>query len=1066
MKKTLKALLLSFAAMLFVVSAYAQITTSSMSGIVTDQKGQALEGAVVTAVHTPSGTQYYAVVNADGRYSINGMRSGGPYTVTVSLLGYSNQEFKDVNLSLGETASIPAQLAESTMTLAESVIVAEGGLNASKTGAAQSINSRQITEMPSITRGIADVARMNPFIRTDNSGAMTFAGTNNRYNSFQIDGAMNNDVFGLTSNGSNGGQAGTQPVSMETIEQVQINVAPFDVRQSGFTGGSINAITKSGTNDFHASVYGFGNNQAFYGKRYANHDGSITERAMTQQRQYQAGVTVGGPIVKDKLFFFASFERSDNSYPNAYGLGSSVSKISKEDAEAVLAWAKGKGYKGDIPASVSNYTISNKATAKIDWNINNANHFSLRWSLVDAKQNNSTSTATNLNSSDYMYDFVSKTNSFVAELQSRISDSVSNEARVSYVRVRDKRVPLGEAFPMISVAVTGGTINLGNERSSEANRLDQDIWTIEDNLNWYVGNHTLTFGTHNEFYKFTNLFIQDKYGTYYFNTIGDLTAAKPNIAQYRYGHANTSIGLSENWEPTFHAGQLGFYVQDKWSIASNFDLTYGLRMDIPLFFDVPTENPSVTASTICKPLGVKTNSMPKSAPLFSPRVGFRWDIANDRQFILRGGVGLFTGRIPFVWFSNNFSNTGVQLVTVNEKKNTGVLSVITDPNGQGANETALGITSGSTSGQVVNVVDRNFKMAQNLRADLGFDFNVLGINWTAEAIFSKNLNDVAYQTLNYAKDGKTVASTLGQDFDNRPTFKKVGEFNNVYYMTNTNKGYSYNLMLQASKSFPFGLDLNASYTYSKALSAFNATSSVAASNFNYNYHHSDCNDPEMGNSAFNIPHQIKASVAYHVSYGHADRWTTTLGLVYLGTSGAAYSVYYNGDINGDSSSGNDLIWIPTDAQIDQMKFNPVRNSDKSIKTDVATQKANMKAWLAKERYLKDHRGQYYDRYADNLPFESHFDFHVGQKFSFHAGKQVHSIELTFDVVNVANLLNKNWGRSYGLGINQYYSPIVYGKDSVTNEYGYSFQQKADYTMFSTSDILSRWRGQIGLRYSF
>ena len=1053
MKKTFKALLLTAAAMLFAVSAFAQITTSSMSGKITDATGEALPGATVVAVHTPSGTQYYAVATSDGRYNIQGMRPGGPYQVTVSLLGFEPVVYSDVALTLGETAAVPAVLKESAEMLNEVVVTAQGGIDATKTGAAQSINNRQIQEMPSITRGIADVARINPFLKTDNSGALSFAGSSNRYNSFQIDGAMNNDVFGLTTSGSNGGQAGAQPVSMETIEQVQINIAPFDVRQSGFTGGAINAITKSGSNTFHGSVYAYGNNQSLYSKKYAKEDGSIIENPMTEQLQYQAGATVSGRIIKDKLFFFASFERSDESYPNSYGMGSTTSKIDMAQAAEVLSWAKNHGYKGDIPGSIQNYTKSNKATAKIDWNINNDNHFSFRWSLVDAKQLNSTSNASNLNSNDYSYDFVSKTNSFVAELQSRLSDNLNNEFRASYVRVRDKRVPLGEAFPMISVTVSGGSVNVGNERSSEANRLDQDIFTIEDNLTWNLGAHNITFGTHNELYKFTNLFIQDKYGTYYFGSVDDLKAGK--IKQYRLGHANTSIGLSENWEPTFRAGQVGLYAQDKWSVSDNFDLTYGLRVDVPFFIDVPTENTLLTNSALFGLQNVKTNRMPKSSPLFSPRVGFRWDVAGNGKAILRGGVGLFTGRIPFVWFSNNFSNTGVQLVTVNEKNKVGALNVITDPYGQAANEKALNLSAGSAGAMVINAVDENFKIAQNLRADLGFDFKALGIDWTIEGVFSKNINDVAYQNLSYRKTNQTVANKYGLDFDNRPFFAKQGEFNSIYYLKNTNKGYAYNIMLQAKKSFDFGLDVAASYTYTHARSAFNGGSSVAASNFNYNYHHTDANDPEMGNSAYNIPHQLKATVSYHKSYGHNNRWTTTAGLVYIGTSGAAYVVYYNGDLNGDSSSGNDLFFIPTDAQIDQMTFKG------TTKYSAAQQAANMKSWLGHEKYLKSHRGEYFDRYADNLPFESHFDFHLGQKFNFMVGSQVHSLELTFDLINAANLFNPKWGKSYGMGINQYYSPVSFNADGT-----FQFQQDGNYTMFSTAPILSRWRGQIGLRYSF
>lgn len=1068
--------MLSLSALLIAASAFAQVTTASIAGKVVDASGEALPGVAVVAVHAPSGTQYYSVTNADGRYAIHGMRPGGPYEVSTSLLGFEPVKISGLSLNLGETANVSPVLKESSELLSEVVVTAEGGVDATKTGAAQSFNSRQIAEMPSITRGIADVARMNPFIRTDNSGAMTFAGANNRYNSFQIDGAMNNDVFGLTSNGSNGGQAGTQPVSMETIEQVQVNIAPFDVRQSGFTGGSINAITKSGTNKFHGSVYGFGNNQALYGpKRYAE-GGSIYEKAMSQQLQYQAGLTVGGPIIKDKLFFFASYEKSSNTYPNNYGLGSEASKVDAKVAQEVYDWVvaeakkQGTQYTGALPTDSDVYTKSDKATAKIDWNINDANKLAVRWSLVSAKQLNSVSTATYLDATDYSYDFVSNTNSFVAELQSRISDNVSNELRGSYVRVRDQRKPLGDAFPMIQVGgVGGGTLCLGNERSSEANRLDQDIFTLTDNLTIYAGSHTVTVGTHNEFYKFTNLFIQDKYGTYYFDSPADLYAG--NIKQYRIGHANVAVTGNENWEPTFKAAQVGFYAQDKWDIADNFDLTYGVRVDVPIFIDKPTENVPFTGSDVAKKWDVATNRTASSAPLVSPRLGFRWDLANNGKAILRGGAGVFTGRIPFVWFSNNFSNTGVQLTSINSQSfapQKAGCTLILDPTKQGANESKL--TAGGS--QTINVVDPKFHLAQNLRLDLGFDFKLLGIDWTLEGVYSKTLNDVAYKQLAYETNGKTLGATYpALSFDNRPMFSKVTNgtpFANIYMLTNTptsldvmGEPYSLNLMAQAKKSFPFGLDLNASYTYTRSKSRFNGTSSVAQSNFAYNYTHGDSNNPELSYSAFNIPHQIKASVSYHVDY--AKHWTTTVGAVYIGTSGAAYSVYYNGDLNGDSSNGNDLMFIPTDSQIDAMLAAGAfkAGSGNNAKYTPEVQAANMKKWLGSAQYMKDHRGQYFDRYADNLPFEHHIDVHFGQKFSFNVGKQVHSVELTFDIINFANMLNPKWGRSYGMGINSYYNPVSYSGNGQ-----FQFLQSDTYSMFTVSDILSRWRGQVGLKYAF
>lgn len=517
MKKRLLFLIVMFFSLTSAVMA--QITTSGISGKVTS-KGEEVIGATITATHQPSGTIYRGLTNLDGRFTIQGMRVGGPYKVEIAYLGQQTKTFEGVMLHLGEVEDLSCKLEADAKELQEVVVVGKAGLNGTKTGAAQSLTSRQIADMPSITHGIADVARLNPQLTTSSNGAMSFAGTNNRYNSFMIDGAMNNDVFGLTADGSNGGQAGAQPVSMETIEQIQINVAPFDVRQSGFTGGAINAITKSGTNKFHGSVYGFGNNQNLIGHHYPYSDGTGYAPKYQEQQEYQWGLTLGGPIIKDKLFFFFNFEDANKKYPNINGYGQTGSRVLKEEADDVLAKIKAMAKKQgiDYTGSYGNpdiYTKSRKYGAKIDWNINDFNKFSFRWSYVDAQQLNNVSGASSLNDDNYYYPFNSKTHSFTAELQSRISPKISNEARASYVRVRDERA-VSNPFPMISLQVTGGTVNIGNERSSMANQLDQDIYTIEDNLTWYKGNHTFTFGTHNEFYKFANLFIQDANGTYNF----------------------------------------------------------------------------------------------------------------------------------------------------------------------------------------------------------------------------------------------------------------------------------------------------------------------------------------------------------------------------------------------------------------------------------------------------------------------------------------------------------------------------------------------------------------------
>lgn len=1085
MKKRLLFLIVMFFSLTSAVMA--QITTSGISGKVTS-KGEEVIGATITATHQPSGTIYRGLTNLDGRFTIQGMRVGGPYKVEIAYLGKQTKTFEGVMLHLGEVEDLSCKLEADAKELQEIVVVGKAGLNGTKTGAAQSLTSRQIADMPSITHGIADVARLNPQLTTSSNGAMSFAGTNNRYNSFMIDGAMNNDVFGLTADGSNGGQAGAQPVSMETIEQIQINVAPFDVRQSGFTGGAINAITKSGTNKFHGSVYGFGNNQNLIGHHYPYSDGTGYAPKYQEQQEYQWGLTLGGPIIKDKLFFFFNFEDANKKYPNINGYGQTGSRVLKEEADDVLAKIKAMAKKQgiDYTGSYGNpdiYTKSRKYGAKIDWNINDFNKFSFRWSYVDAQQLNNVSGASSLNDDNYYYPFNSKTHSFTAELQSRISPKISNEARASYVRVRDERA-VSNPFPMISLQVTGGTVNIGNERSSMANQLDQDIYTVEDNLTWYKGNHTFTFGTHNEFYKFANLFIQDANGTYNFANLehfnkyyddfmnNNLDPTYAYFKQYRFGMANTAVTGDPRWKAPFSAGQLGFYAQDKWNATPSFQLTYGLRMEIPLFFDTPTANTGFNEYAAKRNWGVRTDHKLSSRPLWSPRVGFRWDINNDRRYILRGGIGIFTGRIPYVWISNNFTNTGIQMSKYSVYNPKG-LEMQFDPNKQTENADKLK----AAGSQEVNIFADNFKFAQTLKLNLGFDFKALGIDWTAEAIYSKTLNDIYYKNLSIEETGKTFGQETGYEWDNRPMFTtttKGTPYAYVYGLYNTNKGYTVNLSLKAEKHFNFGLDLMASYTWTRSMSVNSGTSSVAGSNWMFNTTYRNPNNPELGFSAYNVPHNIQASAYYHVAYGSRKQWQSTIGLIYQAKSGSPYVIEMYGDMNGDGARGNDLMWIPTDEQIDKMHFvtTTVNNSNNTYplitrvlgegykgNLSEEQQRALLKQWIAEDSYMRDHRGQYFERYADNLAFEHHFDLHFAQKYSFKVAGQINSLELSFDIINLGNLLNKDWGHTYGDGFGRYFSPFNYEGDGMFKFDGTHINR--DYNSYN-----SRWRGQIGLRYTF
>ena len=1073
MKKSLLTLVMVFVAS---VMAMAQVTTASISGKVSDSMGEVI-GATVVAVHTPSGTTYGTTTNAAGRYTIDGMRAGGPYTIKISYVGYETETKEGVQLQLGETYRFNADLSENVETLAETVVVGNA-IDATKTGAAMSIASSRIAEIPTVSHSVADIARLSPQVRTDENGAMYFAGSNNRYNAIQIDGAMQNDVFGLTANGANGGQAGTNAFSMETIEQVQVSVAPFDVRQSGFTGGAINAITKSGTNDIHASVYSYFQNQNLISDKYEKHDGSTSSK-MYDQTDYTIGATVGGPIIKNKLFFFANYEHADKSYDNAYGPGSSNSKIDASIAKDLLgkvqelASKQGVAYNGTL-GTPDEYTQSDKFGVKLDWNINDKHHASLRWSLVDAKQRNNTSEAFKLNTSDYAYDFESVTNSFVAELQSRLSDKMSNDFHFTYTRVRDQRNP-GAAFPMISISNVGnGTLNIGNERSSMANSLDQDIISVTDNFSWYLGEHTVTAGFNYEWYQFANLFCQDFNGSYYFNSVDDFNST------YKYMMTNGAEGAMainrfrfgkgvnvEKFIPKFATGQLGLYVQDKWNVTEKFDVTYGLRIDMPFFFDTPDENATFNAEAKAKGWDYKTNQKLSSAPMWSPRVGFRWQIDEDANLILRGGAGIFTGRVPFVWISNNFSNTGVQQLSFDTgagKASNYDLKFIVDPRGQAVNLPKGADGAPAFAAQTVNVFNKDFRFPQSFRADVALDYNdPFGIKWTAEAIYSKTINDMIVRKLNYEVNGKTWGDSYGVNFDQRPMLSAIKtqdgkKFANVYALDNVSDGYSYNLSLKAEKSFDFGLDLMASYTYSQSKTINNGSSSVAASNWQYNYTHNDPNKPELAYSNFNVPNQIMASVYYHHNWGKSSKVsnTTTVGLIYSGQNGKPYSIYVNGDVNGDGGS-NDLMYIFTDSQIDQLLEKGMFKASGKYTPEI--QADNLKKWLADQPYLKNHRGEYYDRNADNEEWENRLDLHIDHKFGIKMGKDMRYLTIGFDVINFTNMLNKKWGATYGGGYG-YYNPLSYSGGK------YTFAHDANYDMRSYNDFYSRWRGQISVKLSF
>ena len=730
-------------------------TTSSMSGLVTDAEGSVI-GAAVVATHTPSGTTYGTVTNTEGRYSLNGMRVGGPYTVEVTYVGYGKSVTSGLTLSLGETYSLNIELKEESVALGDIVVTGDKSylFNSQKTGAANNFNKTAIERMPTVSRSVFDVTRLTPQASVAGSG-MSFAGSNNKYNSFQIDGVVNNDVFGLSSSGTNGGQTGANPISLEAIEEIQVVIAPYDVRQSGFTGGGVNAITKSGTNKFHGSAYDYFYNQNFIGTTPGK---DIAERTkLGTQSSNTLGFTLG-PIVKTNCSF-TNYEHVKETYPSSYNVDAG-SSITKAEADQIVNKLKeiGNGYDGggygvrDIP------TNSDKLLARVDWNISDKHKLTTRYSFLKGRRLLYSNSRDNLNLNNYGYYMNNKTHTFVVELNSRFSPEWSNELRVGYNRVRDFRETLGDPFPYIRVRLDNNrNVYMGSERYSVANELDQDIFTLSDNVTWLKGNHQITFGTHNEFFKMRNLFIRENYGAYDYDLanflkIGTAEEATAPPIQYDYSFSREDITGSKRWAPSFGSAQFGFYIQDEWSVSNLFKLTAGLRADIPVFFDKPGANTTFNGLELAKKFEVATDQMPQTRVLLAPRLGFRYNLDESRRTLLRGGVGVFTGRIPFVWISNNFSNTGVEYSRTRIPRNQ-FAGPIADGFKFQADPTKQYQPSATMSSEI-DVASKDFKFPQVLRANLAIEQMLPGdIKATLEGLYSKTLNNIAYKNLKYSATG-------------------------------------------------------------------------------------------------------------------------------------------------------------------------------------------------------------------------------------------------------------------------------------------------------------------------
>lgn len=1081
MKQSFKRLLLLFVAVAFVgVNASAQVTTSSLSGKVADEAGEPLAGAAIVAVHTPSGTQYAAVANNEGRFVINGMRAGGPYKVEISFLGMGTLQYNDVALKLGDPYEIDAVLKNSTE-LEAVIFTAESSFNASKTGAGSNFGQSAVENMPTINRSVYDIVKFTPQATVNKGGGISFAGANNRYNSFQIDGAIANDSFGLAGSGTNGGQTGANPIALDAIEEIQVVVAPFDVRQSGFTGGSINAITKSGTNTVKGSFYTYFNNEDFIGTTAGEME-KADRKKYDDETSQTYGFTIGAPIIKNKLFLFASAEYYKKSYPNVYSPlngtydnielknevilpdGTNLGKFFNSDMAQAVIDHYNKTYGADNAGETfTQHQVSDQAInvlARIDWNINDRNKLTLRYQYMDAYADKYGSSATSYTYNNSAYKQANKTNTAVIELQSRVSDKVSNEFRATGVFVRDRRTPgtLNSATMYIQDNVT---VNLGTEYSSAVNRMYSDTYTLEDNVSIFLGNHNITAGTHNEFFKFNNAFIQYAFGEYTFSSLNDFF--NNTNFKYDYIYSDPEITGATTWSATTYAAQFGLYAQDEWKPNTSFTLTYGLRLDMPLLLNKPGSlamskgyESAFNETEISKNTGERVGTVPKASVLFSPRVGFRWYIDKAKTSLLRGGAGLFTGRVPFVWLSNAYNNTGLEMksVTLQAKDVPADFPMTSNPY---QDVIQSGIAAASGSGATINTLNRNFKYPQVFRVNVGYEQS-FGHGWKFifDALYSKTLNNVFFKNLAIGSDNVVYAVNANAAEANpgstAPYYSTLAKgYSAIVALQNTNKGYTYSLSGQLQKHFDFGLDLMASYTFGHSYSVNDGTSSVAYSNWKYNYS-VDTNSPELSHSLFDKPHKVMAVVSYTTPM-YLRGLQTTISLSYQGESGQRYSYTMNEsvDFNGDGYKNNSLMYVPTMDEIGQMSW---ASSSDALKFE---------NFIRSDRYLSSHRGQWSEKYAGIAPFEHHFDLHIAQDF-YYDKEHGRKLQFTVDFLNISNLFNRTWGLYYSSAYNRQILNVTdVTKDAAGNATPtYKFSPKDIYV----ADFYSRWRCQLGFRFTF
>lgn len=1023
--------------------AAAQVTTGAITGAVVDESGGVLPGATVTAVHEETGARSSAVTGTDGRYSILNVRAGGPYSVTVTMPGFRDAKKTGVVVPLGESANVPFRVVIQTMTENVEVVAERSIISPTASGAASNVGQQTIESMPTVARGLEDFARLSPYFVSSGAGdgsssnALTVAGRNSKYNNVQIDGAVNNDLFGLADSGTPGGQTETQPISLDAVQELQLVISPADVRQGGFAGGGINAVTKSGTNSFKGTAFYFFRNRDLAGPGPCPAAGTCPAddaRKLSEFSDKQFGANLGGPIVKNKAFFFVNADIGRRKQPSGFSAdGSSGTNWASSPARQagvaqVLSIAQSKyGLNPGGTAEFIREIPSDKVIGKIDVLLNDRHRLTFRHNYVKGTNDIGTVTNAQYRFPDAFYQIESKTNSSVAQLNSTFGSGV-NELRLAYTTVRDRRNGVSN-FPATRVDLDATTsVVFGRETFSTANELDQDVLELTNDFTLPRGKHLITIGTHNEFFKFRNLFIRDNFGSYRFSSIANFEAG---LAQ-QFDHSFSATSDPKQ-AAKFKVNQIGFYVGDIYRATPRMTLTFGIRIDAPMFPDKPTANPAAKAA-----FGFGTDVTPSST-MISPRFGFNYDIGGAGKQQLRGMAGIFAGRTPYVWLSNQYGNTGIEFTRIGASFNANNrIPFVANPQAQPKVVTGA---SGSAFTNEVDFVDPDYKYPQSFRTSLAYDreLGFGGLVASVEGMYSKTLKDIAYQNLNFRASGAVRP-------DGRPMFTRINPaFSDLILLTDTDKGYAYNFSARVERPFRSNWSALVGYAYGDSYTVNDGTSSQAASNWGNAYTKGDPNNVDLMRSRFAAGHRIQLAASRRWTIG--KNMDFLLSAYYDGASGRPYHFTIPSDFNGDGRTTNDLFFVPAN----QGQVGVINGTWDQLN-----------AYIENDPVLSKQRGKIIDKHSAWGPWTNTLDLATSLGFNV-SGRR---IELRADVQNFLNVLNKEWGTvDFATFGDLAPIPITIGADGRMT-YNLATITSATYIKYDRDNIRSRYRAQLGARVRF